>query len=133
MRIDGALRVAGGILCCLLPVVWGGAVGAETVRVLVAEGKSAVTVASSGGLTLTDGGSGRILLQRPSAAPVRLLLQGGAVVVREAGVSVPAVWIWPGRLATVELEGRAYRGRLQVQPMNGGLAAVNAVDLEEYL
>jgi stage II sporulation protein D len=33
----------------------------------------------------------------------------------------------------VNLEAQAYRGRLEVQRLNGSLAAVNVVDLEEYL
>ena len=133
MIARGSRCGAGAILLALVVLLWCGTAGAELVRVLIAEGKSTVTVASPGGLTLTDAESGRILLQRPNGAPVRLLLQGRAVAVREAGVLVPVVLVTPGRLPTVELEGRAYRGRLQVQPLNGGLAAVNAVELEEYL
>jgi len=107
--------------------------GAQTVRVLVSEGRTSLRVASGGGLTLTDVTGRRILAQRGGSEPFHLVLHGNAVLIREARTSAQRVLVWPGRIPTVDLEGQAYRGRLEVQPLNGGLAAVNVVELEEYL
>jgi stage II sporulation protein D len=105
----------------------------QTVRVLVAEGRTSATVASSGGLTITDGTGRRLLAQRTGGGPFRLLLRGNAVLIRETGGSAPTLVIRPGRLSTLDLDGQAFRGRLEVRRLNGGLAAVNVVGLEEYL
>jgi stage II sporulation protein D len=107
--------------------------GAPAVRVLVAEGRTNLTVSSSGGHTITDASGRRILAQRGGGESFRLLLKGEAVLIRETGTSAPVLLVWPGRLPTVDLEGQAFRGRLEVQRLNGSLAAVNVVDLEEYL
>ncbi|MBI2456979.1 MAG: SpoIID/LytB domain-containing protein [candidate division NC10 bacterium] len=118
---------------CLAADPGAGSAAAQNVRVLVAEGRPALTVGSAGGLTITDATGRRVLAQRGSGEPLRLLLRGSAVRVRETGTSAPTLVAWPGRSATVDVEGQAFRGRLLVQPWNGALAAVNEVDLEEYL
>jgi stage II sporulation protein D len=106
---------------------------AQAVRVLVAEGRTTLSVASNGGLTITDASGRRILAQRRGGDPFRLFLRGDAVLIRETGSSSSMLLVWPGRLPTVNLEGQPYRGRLEVRRLNGGLGAVNVVDLEEYL
>jgi stage II sporulation protein D len=103
------------------------------VRVLVAEGRASLTVASSGGLTTTDASGRRILARRAGREPLHLLPRGDTVVIRETGISAPVVIVWPGRLPTVDLEGQSYRGRLEVRQLNRALAVVNVVDLEAYL
>ncbi len=105
----------------------------QGVRVLVAEGRTTLRVTSSYGLTLTDGTGQRILAQRGSGEAFHLLLHGNTVLIREAGTSAPTLLVWPGRSARVELDGLSYRGRLEVRQLNGALAAVNVVDLEDYL
>jgi len=106
---------------------------AQTVRVLVAEGRTSLKVASTGGLTITDVTGRRILAQRGGSEPFHLVPHGSVVLIRETRTSAPTLLVWPGRTRTVSLEGQAYRGRLEVQRLNGSLAAVNVVDLEEYL
>ena len=108
------------------------AVAADSVRVLLAEGRPALTVASTGSLTLTDFSGRRILAQRTGGA-YRLRVQRSAVAVREVGMAVPGLIAWPADGAYLTLDGQTFRGRLDVQVINGGLAAVNVVDLEEYL
>ena len=121
------------VAVCLTADPGAGSAAAQNVRVLVAEGRPALTLGSAGGLTITDATGRRILAHRGSGESLRLLLRGSAVRVRETGASAPTLVAWPGRSATVDLEGQAFRGRLLVQPWNGALAAVNEVDLEEYL
>ena len=118
---------------CLLWYLSSGVAEAQTVRVLVAEGRTTLRVASTGGLTITDVEGRRILAQRGSREPFHLILRGNSVLIRETGASAATLAVWPGRAATVDLEGQTYRGSLEVARMNGALAAVNVVELEEYL
>lgn len=114
--------------CAALPV----AGAADTVRVLLAEGRPTATVASTGGLTLTDG-SGRHLLARRTGGGYRLTPQRGRVAVHETGTRASGLIAWPANGALLTLDGQPFRGRLDVQVANGGLMVVNVVDLEEYL
>jgi stage II sporulation protein D len=112
-----------------------GATGAaaQTVRVLVAEGRTAVTVASRGGLIVTDATGRRTLARQGDGSPLRLLMRGRGVLVQGAGTSASAVIVWPSRVPMVEMEGQVFRGYLAVQRLNGALAVVNAVEMEDYL
>jgi stage II sporulation protein D len=103
------------------------------VRVLVAEGKASMAVTGPGGLTLTDVAGRRTILQRAAASPVRMEHRRQGVLVRDTGAALPVVVVWPGRVPTLLLDGQAYRGRIEVHRQNGGLTAVNVVELEDYL
>jgi stage II sporulation protein D len=118
---------------CLAAVPAAGSAAGQTVRVLVAEGRTSLRVASSDGLTITDGTGQRILAQRKGREAMRLLLHGNTVLIRETGTSASTLVVWPGRSAMVDLEGQGFRGLLEVRSVNGTLAAVNVVDLEGYL
>ena len=127
------VRHATPLLSIWLAALWcAPAAAADTVRVLLAEGRPVVTVASAGWLTLTDASGRRILAQR-AAGGYRLALHRGAVSVREKGVAVPGLVAWAAEGALLTLDGQPFRGRLEVQVVNGGLVAVNVVDIEEYL
>jgi stage II sporulation protein D len=108
------------------------AVAADTLRVLLAEGRPGLTVASAGPLTLTDVSGRRILAQRKSGG-YRLAFQRGAIALPETGTAVPRLIAWPADGSVVTLDGQPFRGRLDVQVVNGGLVAVNVVELEDYL
>lgn len=133
MSRSGRRLVLAALAVCLAMVVSPGVATAQTVRVLIAEGRASLSVSSGGGLTVADATGQRVLAQRGSGQSLRLVLQGGAVLVRETGMSSPALLVWPARSHTVLVDGQAYRGHLEVLRMDGGLAAVNVVDLEEYL
>ena len=130
-RVGPALPVLGVMaLFALMPST---AARAQTVRVLIAEGKPAVRVASAGGATLTDA-SGRYVLARTERSDAyRLAPFGQAVRVRETGASAAPVMVWPGRGAQVTVDGQGYRGRLEVHRIGPGLTVVNVVELEDYL
>jgi stage II sporulation protein D len=127
-----ACRGSAAAAVVALALLAGGAAAGETVRVLLMEGRAAVSVSAPGGLTLTDAGGRRALLQRSSATPVRLQEHRHGVWLREAGVVLPALLVWAGQ-STVSLDGQVYRGRLEVHGLTGGLTAVNVVELEDYL
>lgn len=131
-RPGQALALA-AVAVCLAVLPSGGVATAQTLRVLVAEDRTALQVASQGGLTITDPSGRRVLAQRNQGPPLHLLLREGRVLVREAGTSAAGVLVWPHRSATVDLDGKLYRGYLQVTRLNGALAAINVVELEDYL
>jgi stage II sporulation protein D len=106
---------------------------AQTVRVLLAEDKPAVRVGSAGGVRLADLSGKHVLAQTGRSDAYRLVPLGRTVQVRETGASAAPIVVWPGRGAQVTADGQAYRGRLEVYRISGGLAVVNVVDLEDYL
>lgn len=108
------------------------AIAADTVRVLLAEGQPSITVASAGPLVVADGSGRRVLAQRPSGG-YRLMWRRGAVVMRETGTAGAGVLAWSTDGRFVSVEGKPFRGYLDVRALNGGLVAINVVDLEEYL
>ena len=104
-----------------------GRAGKKDVRVLLAEGRRAITLVSAAPFRITDATGATIvvpagplvltpeLLLPPSSAPAQSPLQ-----------------IRPGK-AVLTLEGRAYRGRFEVAVQKGFLRVVNHVGLEAYL
>jgi len=106
---------------------------AQSVRVLLAEDRPAVRVASPGGLTLADPSGRQVLAQTGRGDAFRLIPLGRTIQVRETGASAAPIVAWPGRGAQVTADGVAYRGRLEIHRLASGLSVVNVVDLEEYL
>ncbi|HEU5264043.1 MAG TPA: SpoIID/LytB domain-containing protein, partial [Gaiellaceae bacterium] len=107
-----------------------GTAPAREVRVLLAEGRRAVTIASTVPFTIRDAAG---TIQRLPAGP--LTLRAGLELPTDEG-PVPAVSplvVRPGKAAPLSLDGRLYRGRLQVSAEDGFLRVVNFVPLESYL
>ena len=130
-RVGSVLPAMG--VAALLTLVTMAPACAQSVRVLIAEGKPAVRVSSAGGVTVADA-SGRYLLARTERADgYRLVALGRTVQVRETGASAAPVVVWPGRGAQVTVDGQSYRGRLEVHRVGPGLTVVNVVELEDYL
>jgi stage II sporulation protein D len=119
------------LLCAGLVVP--GIAQAETVRVLLAEGRPALVVGSGGPLTLTDASGRRVLAQRTTAGGYRLAPYHRAVLVRETGQSASGVVASTVDGTVLTLDGQPFRGRLNVVTANGTLTAVNVVELESYL
>jgi stage II sporulation protein D len=110
----------------------GTALGRSTrndVRVLMAEGRPAVTVSSTVPFSARDG-SGVVHRLPPGALVLRsnLRLRTRAGVVK----APPPLLVRPGK-APLALDGRAYRGRLELAPQGRFLRVVNVVPLERYL
>jgi stage II sporulation protein D len=118
------------LACAVFAIALPDGMAADNVRVLLAEGRSALTIASTGGMTLTDG-SGRNVMGRGSG--YRLSARRNTVLVHETKRSMSSVIAWPADGALLTLDGLPFRGRLDVQAANGGLVAVNVVELESYL
>ncbi len=113
-----------------------GRVRGKTLRVLLWEGRGRYAVSSPAPLTLLDGEGMAYALD-----PGRYVV-GRRLALRPAPEGAPATLPGPltflpgGRpleLGPAEEPGRPYRGRLQLQLVEGKLQAVNVVGLEEYL
>jgi len=102
----------------------------KEVRVLLAEGRRAATLASTAPFTIRDA-TGQIF--RLPALP--LTLRTNLELPSSEG-PVVAVWplvVRPGKAALLSLDGRLYRGGLQLSAQGGFLRVVNSVGLEIYL
>jgi stage II sporulation protein D len=109
-----------------------GKAGRKVVRVLLAEGRQAVTVSSTVPYTAVDA-TGAVF-KLPKGA---LTLRSDLALSPEAGVpATPArspLVVRPGKKAVLALDGKPYRGKLELVPQGAFLRVVNVVPLESYL
>ena len=104
--------------------------GRKEVRVLLAEGRRAVTVSSAVPFSAVDATGAATKLAKGTLA-----LDADLVLSSDAG-PVPAVYpliLRPGKKAPLALDGKPYRGKLELVPQGGFLRVVNVVSLESYL
>ncbi|MEX0850905.1 MAG: SpoIID/LytB domain-containing protein [Gaiellaceae bacterium] len=107
-----------------------GPTATKAVRVLLAEGSRAVTISSTAPFTIVD------------SAGEKHKLPAGPLVLR-AKLSLPTtdgpvngispLVVQPGKKAALSLDGRLYRGKLEVAALAGFLRVVNIAPLESYL
>jgi stage II sporulation protein D len=101
-----------------------GVVPQRTVRVLIAEKQSRISVSSTAPYLLVDA-AGRRIHVRPRTLTLTSRLRLGHALV-------PPIDIEPGA-QPLTLDGRGYRGSLSVVRKDGRLSVVNTVPLEHYL
>ena len=102
-----------------------GTTGATLVRVLLADGKRSLKVSCSVPFTVTDGnGVAHQLAAGPLTLGPKLLVNGQPLP--------PPLTFDAGAGGWMTLS-RPYRGRLEVDVVNGRLRAINIVGLEDYL
>jgi len=107
-----------------------GRAGTKKVRILLAEGRRAVTVSSAVPYRAEDASGAAF---RIPAGPLQL---GRRLVVRSEDGRARAVSplvVRPGKAAALALDGRLYRGSLEIAVDKGFLRVVNIVPLESYL
>ncbi|HVS85101.1 MAG TPA: SpoIID/LytB domain-containing protein [Gaiellaceae bacterium] len=105
---------------------------AATIRVLLADARTSLTVASAQPFTLVDGNGAQHTLAAGKAqfgAGLKLLVDGAAA--RTA--LTPPLTFSAATGATLALSGKAYRGRLLVDVVDGKLRAIDVVPLDAYL
>ncbi|MGH3136075.1 MAG: SpoIID/LytB domain-containing protein [Gaiellaceae bacterium] len=102
----------------------------KEVRVLLAEGRRAVTIASTVPFTIRDatGASFRI-----PAGAMTLRTNLELSTVEGPAVAVAPLVVRPAKAAPLSLDGHPSRGSLQITAQDGFLRAVNLVALESYL
>jgi SpoIID/LytB domain protein len=94
-------------------------------RVLLADRKQKATISSEVPFTVADGAGHRVALP---AGPVVVT---AALKIAGRTLTAPLTFL-PGKGASLTLQ-RAYRGRIQLDVVDGRLRAVNIVGLEQYL
>ena len=116
-----------------------GRAGRKVVRILLAEGRPAVTVSSAAPFFLRDGaGVDHAIPAGPLVIRPQLKLPM-STADKPAGkkllVKVPPPYVVRPRNARnpIALDGRQYRGKLELAGVNGGLRVVNIAALESYL
>ncbi len=109
-----------------------GKAGRKEVRVLLAEGRRAVTISSTAPFTAVDAtGATYRLSKGPLTLRADLTLPSETTPGTSSAVA-PLV-IRPGKKALLALDGRPYRGKLELIPQGDFLQIVNVVALESYL
>ncbi|HLF68762.1 MAG TPA: SpoIID/LytB domain-containing protein [Gaiellaceae bacterium] len=102
----------------------------KVVRVLLTEGRKALAVSSEMPFTIVDAAGEK------HALPVGPLVLGADLRLATAAGPVaakPPLIVRPGKGGLLSLDGRAYRGKLEIARERGFLRVVNVVPLESYL
>lgn len=102
----------------------------KEVRVLLAEGRRTLAIASTAPFTIRDA-TGRIF--RLPAGPLDLGPKLELPTPDGPTEAASPLVVRPGKAALLSFDGRLYRGRLQVAAQGGFLRSVNLVELESYL
>jgi stage II sporulation protein D len=118
------------ILAAYYPGTTLGDTTATSIRVLLADGKKKLTIASAKPITVEDGDGIDHTLAAGSTVltpALRLAVDGGA-----PQQLTPPLTFTPAHGSMLTL-GRRYRGDLEVDVLSGKLRAINALPLEQYL
>lgn len=120
----------GQILAAYYPGTTLGQTTVAKVRVLLADGKRALTLSSDQPVTVLDGTGATHTLPAGSTRLTPALSL--AVDGQPAQQLEPPLTFVPAKGSALTL-GRAYRGRIVVDVVNGRLRAINTLPLEQYL
>jgi stage II sporulation protein D len=103
------------------------------IRVAIALNAKTLTIATSDNGSITDQ-TGRVLGQLPAQTGIAVTpLSSGGLQIGDWQTPT-VVWVKPRTAdGLVSLEGRWYRGTVQIVSQPDGIVAVNHVDLESYL
>lgn len=105
---------------------------APNLRVGLASGRASVTITpAEGKATAQTESSKTIALAANTAAAIRW--QAGAFLVGREKLRGDVLTIRPSGAGELALDGRRYRGALELRHKGGGLTAVNIVPVDDYL
>ncbi|WP_442766344.1 SpoIID/LytB domain-containing protein, partial [Mitsuokella multacida] len=105
---------------------------APDLRVGLASGRASVTIMpAEGKATAQTESSKTIALAANTAAAIRW--QAGAFLVGREKLRGDVLTIRPSGAGELALDGRRYRGALELRHKGGGLTAVNIVPVDDYL
>jgi stage II sporulation protein D len=109
-----------------------GRAGRKEVRVLLAEGRRAVSVSSTAPFFVADATGASVKVPKGALTlDAKLRLPAGAA--GDGATAVSPLVVRPGGKALLSLDGRPYRGKLEIAAQGGFLQVVNVVALESYL
>ncbi|ADV68729.1 SpoIID/LytB domain-containing protein [Deinococcus maricopensis] len=112
----------------LLAALGAGAAHAVNIRVLVASAPQ-LTVRTP----LTNAALPGTTAQPAGATEWVIGVRGRNLTVGGQDSGSDALYLPPAANSTLEIAGRTYRGGVQLRAVNGGVQAVNVVDMEAYL
>ena len=104
--------------------------GRKDVRVLLGEGRQAVSVSSTVQYSAKDA-TGTV--HKLPAGPLVLRAKLALVSVDGPVKAVPPLIVRPGKNVPLALDGRQYRGKLEITPQGRFLRVINITPLELYL
>ncbi|MCG3176173.1 MAG: hypothetical protein MOGMAGMI_01114 [Candidatus Omnitrophica bacterium] len=107
----------------------------ESVRVLITEDRwTPLTVAVKGSYRITSIPDGRVLRQGKGLPKSRIQTTRSGLRFNEQDLAFKGLRITPEKDGDLYLEGRRFRGWVEIRrAANGGLYAINTLDLEKYL
>lgn len=109
-----------------------GKAGRKEVRILLAEGRRAVTISSTASFIAVDATGASYRLEK-GAVTLRADLKLPSETAPGLATAVPPLVIRPTKKALLALDGRPYRGKLELVPQEEFLRVVNVAPLESYL
>lgn len=109
-----------------------GKAGRKEVRVLLAEGRRAVSVSSTAPFVATDATGATYRFAKGAVTVDSTLMLSAAAPTGATKAATPLV-LRPAKNAVLALDGRAYRGKLEIASQGAFLRVVNVVPLESYL
>jgi stage II sporulation protein D len=107
-----------------------GKAGRKELRVLLAEGRRAVTVSSAVPYTAVDASG--LMYRLPKGS---LTLRADLSLPSDAGpvAAIQPLVLRPGKKAPLSLDGKLFRGKLELVPQGDFVRVVNVVALESYV
>lgn len=106
------------------------------VRVLVADGRQSVRVRIAGAFSVLSDRAGERVARIPRGGDYSVRAAGGDVVLVEGKrrvFSSDRIYVEPEGESAVSIGGSPYRGAFLFAATRGGVAAVNVLDIDEYL
>jgi stage II sporulation protein D len=107
-----------------------GKAGRKEVRVLLAEGRRAVTISSTLPYVAVDASGATYKLPK---GPLTLRSDLSMPPALGPALAVAPLVVRPAKKGVLALDGKSYRGKLELVPQGGFLRVVNVVALEDYL
>lgn len=105
---------------------------APDLRVGLASGRVSVTITPAGGKATAQTGSSKTITLTANDAPA-IRWQNGAFLVGREKLRGEVLTIRLSGAGELALDGRRYRGALELRHKSGGLTAINIVAIDDYL
>jgi stage II sporulation protein D len=102
----------------------------EKIRVVLLNGPSSVTISSKKPYRLDLGALDPLSV---ASGKTRVEAKEGKVSIPERGIEASSIRFLPSESGLLEVEGRRYRGAIEVSTAGRGLIVVNEIELEQYL
>ena len=107
-----------------------GRAGTKKLRVMLAEGRQAVSLTSPGAFSVKDGlGVTQALPKGALVLRPKLVFKGPKGRIRAAS----PLLVRPGKGGPLTFDGNAFRGALELSVENGFLRVINVISLDEYI